>query len=122
MQYTITEINNGTATVQFEDGVFLFVELADSMTEEDLDDLIFNVAPPQLRGGGTAPSWIAEGQHRTAAAKTEPETTPPADWLIARQEAYGSSASQIEYITENGLEAWQTKVAEIKGANPKPSE
>ena len=41
------------------------------------------------------------------------------DWLIARQAAYGSLESQLEYITENGLEAWQAKVAEIKAANPK---
>ena len=30
--------------------------------------------------------------------------------------------SQIEYITENGLDAWQTKVAQIKADNPKPSD
>ena len=29
------------------------------------------------------------------------------------------SQTQIEYIVENGLEAWQTKVAEIKAAHPK---
>ena len=29
------------------------------------------------------------------------------------------SESQIEFITENGLEAWQTKVAEIKARYPK---
>ena len=33
---------------------------------------------------------------------------------------YGSAESQIEFITENGLEAWQTNVAEIKARNPKP--
>ena len=32
---------------------------------------------------------------------------------------YGTLASQIEYITENGLEAWQAKVAQIKADNPK---
>ena len=119
MQYTITEINNGTATVQFEDGTFMFVELTDGMTEEDFDDLIFSAAPPQLKGGGTAPSWIAEGQQRIAAIKPEPETTPPADWLIARQGAYVNLDEQIEYITENGLEAWQAKVAQIKADFPK---
>jgi hypothetical protein len=31
-----------------------------------------------------------------------------------RQKEYGSTAKQIEYITENGLEAWQSKVQEIK--------
>jgi hypothetical protein len=32
---------------------------------------------------------------------------------------YGSVAEQIEYITENGLDAWQSKVAEIKLKYPK---
>jgi len=36
-----------------------------------------------------------------------------------RQKEYGSIASQIEYITENGLEAWQSKVQEIKTKYPK---
>ena len=36
-----------------------------------------------------------------------------------RQKEYGSTAEQIEYITENGLDAWQTKVQEIKTKYPK---
>lgn len=42
-----------------------------------------------------------------------------ADYVIARLNAYGYVEEQIEYITENGLEAWQTHVAGIKAANPK---
>ena len=38
-----------------------------------------------------------------------------------RQKEYGSTAEQIEYITENGLEAWQSKVQEIKTKYPKES-
>ena len=37
----------------------------------------------------------------------------------ARLSEYGVPQSQMEYITENGLEAWQTKVAEIKAKYPK---
>jgi hypothetical protein len=40
-------------------------------------------------------------------------------WLEHRMGAYGSPEHQIEFITENGLEAWQTKVAEIKAKYPK---
>jgi hypothetical protein len=36
-----------------------------------------------------------------------------------RIKEYGSVAEQIEYITENGLNAWQSKVAEIKAKYPK---
>jgi hypothetical protein len=40
-------------------------------------------------------------------------------WLESRLAAYGRINKQIEFITENGLEAWQTKVAEIKAKYPK---
>jgi len=36
-----------------------------------------------------------------------------------RIKEYGSIAEQIEYITENGLDAWQSKVAGIKTKYPK---
>ncbi len=39
--------------------------------------------------------------------------------ILQRQVEYGSTAEQIEYITENGLEAWQSKVQEIKTKYPK---
>jgi hypothetical protein len=39
-----------------------------------------------------------------------------------RLKEYGSAQEQIEFITENGLEAWQIKVASIKEKYPKPSE
>jgi hypothetical protein len=39
--------------------------------------------------------------------------------LQNRINEYGSIAEQIEYITENGLDAWQTKVAGIKAKYPK---
>ena len=40
-------------------------------------------------------------------------------WQEARMFAYGPPHDQIEFITENGLEAWRTKVAEIKAQHPK---
>ena len=39
-----------------------------------------------------------------------------------RIKEYGSPEKMIEYITENGLEAWQSKVQEIKTKYPKESE
>ena len=38
----------------------------------------------------------------------------------ARLQAVGDAIAQIEYITENGLDAWQTNVATIKANYPKP--
>ena len=37
----------------------------------------------------------------------------------ARAIEYGPPVDQIEFITENGLDAWKTKVAEIKALHPK---
>ena len=39
-----------------------------------------------------------------------------------RIKEYGTPEKMIEYITENGLEAWQSKVQEIKTKYPKESE
>ena len=36
-----------------------------------------------------------------------------------RIKEYGTIAQQIEYLTENGLDAWQTKVNNIKTKYPK---
>ena len=117
--YNIEEINNGIAKVRYADNSWAELVLASNMTQEDLDDLALQFAPKT----GVAPSFATVGFTSTASAKPEPVVEEPADerpaWLIARQEAYGSLASQVEYITENGLDAWQTKVAEIKAANPK---
>jgi hypothetical protein len=41
------------------------------------------------------------------------------DVVDKRIKEYGSIVEQIEYITENGLDAWQTKVNTIKTKYPK---
>ena len=41
-------------------------------------------------------------------------------WVVTSHGTeYGTPEHQIEFITENGLDAWQTKVAEIKAKHPK---
>lgn len=42
-----------------------------------------------------------------------------AEAISNRKSEYGSVDSQIEFITENGLDAWKTKVDEIKTKYPK---
>lgn len=49
----------------------------------------------------------------------EQEPFVPSTYVEKRVLEYGSVLSQLEFITENGLEAWQTKVAEIKKKYPK---
>jgi hypothetical protein len=41
------------------------------------------------------------------------------NYRASRLIEYGTPEEQLEYISENGLEAWQTKVAEIKAKYPK---
>ena len=43
----------------------------------------------------------------------------PVSYISQRLADYGEAEVQIEFITENGLEAWQAKVAEIKAKYPK---
>lgn len=125
-QYNIEKMENGIATVRYADNSWAELILASDMTEADLDDLALQFAPKT----GVAPSFATVGFTSTASAKPEPIEPEPIEtesiyvderpaWLIARADAYGTLESQIEYIAENGLEAWQTHVAEIKTANPK---
>jgi len=44
---------------------------------------------------------------------------PKPTYSDKRVKEYGSVIDQIEFITENGLDAWQNKVAEIKAKYPK---
>ena len=115
-QYNIEKIEGGIATVRYADNSWANLVLSADMTQEDLDDLALQFAPKI----GVAPSFATVGFTSTASAKPGSIVVDdrPA-WLIAREAAYGSLASQVEYITENCLEAWQTHVADIKAANPK---
>ena len=124
MEYSIPEINNGLAKIVFPDDTWTYIPLTADMTEADLDDMVHRVTPPHLLSG-TTPSFLSAGVTRTAAEKpapTEEYVDPRPQYVQDRTAAYGTLDSQIEYITENGLDAWQAKVAQIKADNPKPSE
>ena len=69
MQYTVVEINNNIAKIQFSDGTWSYVELNADMTEADLDELVYGIIPPHLKTGSGTPSFLSAGQTRTAAAK-----------------------------------------------------
>lgn len=118
--YNIEKIKDGVATLRYADNSWAEITLASNMTQEDLDDLALQYAPK----AGVAPSFAKVGFTSTASAKPEPvveefvDDTP--EWILKRQVAYGAVEEQIEFITENGLEAWQAKVAKIKTDIPKP--
>ena len=113
-QYIVEKLENGIATLRYSDGSWAEVVLSSDMTQEDLDDAAHQFAPKI----GVAPSFVSKGLTSTASAKpTQIEPTSPT-WLQNRIFAYGDPMSQLEYITENGLEAWQAHVAEIKKKYP----
>ncbi|MDP6586689.1 MAG: hypothetical protein QF535_18685 [Anaerolineales bacterium] len=58
--------------------------------------------------------WVDAWEYRDM---TEEERVSVA--IDARKLEYGSVEEQIEHITENGLDSWQTKVADIKARHPK---
>ena len=119
MNYTVAEIADGRAKIVWPDDSWTYVELSTDMTEEDFDDLVHKMIPPHLQSGNGAPSFLSTGDCVVAEASYEDAQDNREDWEIARMQAYGSSEKQIEYIVENGLDAWVTRVAEIKAANPK---
>ena len=83
------------------------------------DDMVDGVSNPYIA------EWnITEKPKPTDAELNalEDEAQTMSDNAIAvsnRMSEYGSVESQIEFITENGLDAWKTKVDEIKAKYPK---
>ena len=115
-KYTVEAINNNVATIKFSNNYCTFIELDPSWSEAELDNIVAQHIPGDLKTGAGVPSFLSVGDVRTAALI--PVTENPT-WMNNRLAAYGNPESQIEYITENGLEAWQAHVAKIKADNPK---
>ena len=132
MKYTIREIKNGVATVDFEDGAWAEVPMAESDTVETFNSKVGDYSTKAY----TAPSWAAseasiDGSvvEREAvwdarnplevAIPTDDEDESSIEWINDRVNAYGPVSSQIEFIVENGLDAWIEEVKQIKADNPK---
>ncbi len=123
MKYTIRKIEDGVATIDFEGGSWAQVNMDASDTEVEFAEKVSAYAPVVA----STPDWavpesteevLTTGMMQSPATGSDHDFEVP-EWLDDRIAAYGSSASQIEFITENGLEAWQEEVARIKEANPK---
>ena len=90
--------------------VSCFELLSSASTKAKLSAATFTEAP------------VPSSLRSTASADPAEEGASPTEipaWLKARIDAYGVVESQIEYITENGLDKWQEHVAKIKADNPK---
>ena len=132
MKYTIREIKDGVATVDFEDGAWAEVPMAESDTVETFNSKVGDYSTKAY----TAPSWAAseasiDGSvvEREAvwdarnplevAIPTDDEDESSIEWINDSVNAYGPVSSQIEFIVENGLDAWIEEVKQIKADNPK---
>ena len=100
-------LSNGTWTQNWKlvvkDVSELFPEEIKLVDEPIIPEHTADIGTPELVGDEWVQTWV---QYED-------------DWYMKRQKAYGTSNEQIEFITENGLEAWVAKVAEIKAKYPK---
>jgi len=116
--YIVEKIENGIATIRYPDNSWAEIVLTADMTEAQLDQEAWKYKPKV----GLAPGFVSAGSTRTASPMPEPiveEEPVLPEWLQNRIDAYGDVSAQVEYITENGIEAWQTHVAQIKAQYPK---
>jgi|13_taG_2_1085334.scaffolds.fasta_scaffold64547_2 hypothetical protein len=119
--YTIETIHDdGNVDVRFPDGSWARIKTSDAMSQEEFDAEVWNYKPAPTT---SAPSFLRENGTGTASPLPvggfDDEEIVNPQWLDDRLDAYGLVNAQLEYITENGIEAWQAHVAEIKAQYPK---
>lgn len=117
MDYKITARDGSKATVEYSDGSHAELDINSTTTKSHFEQMVKDFAPKT--NADVTVDWLSVGDKTTTEEEVVESSSEP-DWLVARLIAYGSHLTQLEFITENGLDAWQTKVAEIKAANPKP--
>ena len=117
MDYKITARDGTKATIEYADGSWAELDINSTTTKSHFEQMVKDFAPKS--DADVTVDWLSVGDKTIAEEEVVEAPTEP-EWLIARLTAYGSHAAQLEYITEHGLDAWQTKVAQIKTANPKP--
>ena len=126
MKYTIRELVAGSARVDFADGSWADVPVLDGDTKEVFDTRVGTYATKTNKGN---PDWISTSTVGTVTQGTIADSVvvydgtdedPDPKWLSSRKTEYGALETQIEFITENGLGAWQTEVARIKTKFPRP--
>lgn len=72
LEYTITEIENGTARVEYGDGSWAKIALRADMTPEQVDDLAYQFGPKPT----AAPDFLKAGERRSAQPIPQPEPKP----------------------------------------------
>ena len=121
--YTLKDLRSDYSNTSFPVGVMEMPEVLSAFNVEVVapseaptsDTHYIEEQNPTESGGVWTQSWaqreMSEAERFNHQALTAVEN---------RVAEYGALVDQIEFITENGLEAWQSKVAEIKAKYPKP--
>ncbi|MDP6587360.1 MAG: hypothetical protein QF535_22120 [Anaerolineales bacterium] len=82
------------------------------------DDMVDGVSNPYIKEWNVAEVQPTEEQ--LDALESQAETLENNNQVIAtRKKEYGTTAEQLEYIVENGVEAFIEKQQQIKTDNPK---
>jgi hypothetical protein len=90
-------------------------------TEEVLlqDDMVDGISNPYIKEWNITEKPKPTDAELNALENEAQDMLDNAEVISNRMSEYGSVESQIEFITENGLDAWKTKVDEIKTKYPK---
>ena len=141
MSFPSTGLSNESVSAQFG------VVTVSSVPHDNKAGWIYTETTPVLDGGSWKQAWSSSPKDKNDLSSSEitPTEEPVEDgkiavegdpelvgdewkqtwtmvdknWLDNRADTYGSAFEQIEFITENGLEAWQARVVEIKAKYPK---
>lgn len=80
---------------------------------------VSDIPPPPILEAPPKPDAPALPEQKEEEHTHEEPEPYEMTWKDKRMMEYGTIPEQVEFITENGLEAWQSKVAEIKKKYPK---
>ena len=83
------------------------------------DDMVDGVSNPYIKEWNITEKPKPTDAELNALESEAQDMSDNAQAISNRMSEYGSVESQIEFITENGLDAWKTKVDEIKAKYPK---
>ena len=84
-----------------------------------VDDMVDGISNPYIKEWNITEKPKPTDAELNALEDEAQTISDNAQAISNRMIEYGSVSSQIEFITENGLDAWKTKVDEIKTKYPK---
>ena len=84
-----------------------------------VDDMVDGISNPYIKEWNITEKPKPTDAELNALEDEAQTMSDNAQAISNRMSEYGSVESQIEFITENGLDAWKTKVDEIKAKYPK---